>query len=301
MIITRLFMDQSWTDLNSPTKEELDSLVLAQNMDPLIAKDLLAPTPKQYAKEFGEAIYAVIHIPSFRHSHSQSFEQEIDLIITKNSLITARYDSIDAIHHFGKQIEVEQILNKDRANSHMLFGLMKEIYKFLGDEIEYMKDWMKEIEKNIFEGHEKDMVFSISQANRNILSFRRTIGPHRAVWSKLLEISKESFGEKFYKDTKTLLEELDRLDIDIKNIYDMLDELRATNDSILSTKQNEVMKIFTILAFVTLPLSLISSLFGMNASSMPLVENPYGFWMVLGIMIFTGLAMFSFFKYKKWI
>ena len=63
MTNTRSLGDQVWTDLSSPSKEEVDSLVLAQNIDPIIAKDLLSPTPKQYVKEFDNTIYAVLHIP----------------------------------------------------------------------------------------------------------------------------------------------------------------------------------------------------------------------------------------------
>lgn len=300
MIVTRSFMDQTWTDLNSPTKEELDSLVLSQNIDPLIAKDLLVPTPKQYVKEFGPVIYAVMHIPSFKHSHMENLEQEIDFIITKKGLITTRYDSINALHHFAKQIEVSEILNKE-SHSHLFFGLMKEVYGSLFDEVEYLKDWMKEIERNIFEGHEKEMVFGISNAGRNLLSFKRIVGPHEVVLENLIHIGKINFGEKFEKEAKLLLEEWRRLSLLIKNISDMLDELRETNNSILSTKQNEIMKVLTILAFITFPLSLIASIFGMNTTFVPIVGLSYDFWIVIGIMLFISLAMFAYFKYKKWI
>ena len=300
MIITRAFMDQTWTDLSSPTKEELDSLILAQHIDPLIAQDLLAPTPKQYSKEFNNALYAVMHIPLFKHSHFINLEQEIDFIITEKNIITARYESIDALHHFAKHIEVDEILNKEK-HSHLFFGITREIYGFLFEEIEYMKDWIKDIEKNIFESREKEMVFSISAASRNLLSFKRIVGPHQMIWLNLTNSEKINFGEKFEKDARLLLEEWARLMSEIKNISDMLDELRETNNSILSTKQNEIMKFFTILAFIILPLTLITSIFGMNTMNLPIVGLPYDFWIVVGLMFCVSLAMFTYFKYKKWI
>lgn len=300
MIVTRSSMDQVWTDLSSPTKDELDSLILSQNLDPLIAKDLLAPTPRQYAEKFGQAIYAVIHIPSFNHSHKQSYEQEIDLIVTKKGLITARYESIDPLHHFAKQIEVSEILNKGH-NTHLLFGLSREIYKSLSDELEYAKDWMKEIEKHIFSGHEKEMVFSISEVGRNLLNFKRVIGSHESVWHNLAKIGEENFGEDFKKEADLVLEECQRLTLEIKNVSEVLVELRETNNSILSTKQNEIMKIFTILAFVTFPLSLIAAIFGMNTVFIPIVGLPNDFWIVIALMILISIAMFGYFKYKKWI
>jgi len=68
MIISRNSMNQMWLDLNCPTKEELDSMILTQSIDPLVAKDLLTPTPKQYAKEFDGSIYLVMHLPYLKNS-----------------------------------------------------------------------------------------------------------------------------------------------------------------------------------------------------------------------------------------
>lgn len=300
MTTTRSLGDQTWTDLNSPTKEEVDSLMLAQNVDPIIAKDLLTPTPKQYIKEFGNVIYAVLHIPSFKHSSSENLEQEIDFVITERGLITTRYDSIDALHQFAKQIEVDEILNKS-GYSHLFFSIMEEIYKFLFDEIDYMKDWMKEIEKNIFEGREKEMVLSISVASRNLLSFKRIVDPHQGVWISLGNIGKDIFGKDFEKESRLLLEEWERMAIEVKNISDMLDELRETNNSILSTKQNEIMRQLTIIGSVILPLSIIGQIFGLSILSFPLKENPYAFWIILALMAVVVLGSLTYAKLKKWM
>jgi magnesium transporter len=79
-----------------------------------------------------------------------------------------------------------------------------------------------------------------------------------------------------------------------------LHELRETNNSLLTTKQNETMKVFTILAFVTLPLSLIASIFEMNTRYTPIIGLPFDFWIIIGGMAVMSIAMFSFFKFKKW-
>jgi magnesium transporter len=79
-----------------------------------------------------------------------------------------------------------------------------------------------------------------------------------------------------------------------------LHELRETNNSLLTTKQNETMKKLTLLAFITFPLSLIASIFEMNTVDMPIVGLQHGFWIIIGGMTVVGLAMFWYFKYKKW-
>lgn len=293
-------MDQVWIDLNSPTKEEVDSLMLTQNISPVIAKDLLAPTPTQYAEENSDAIYTVLHIPTFKHSHATQASQEVDFIIKADGLITARYDSIDALHYFAKRVEVSEILNKSK-NSHLFFDLMREIYQSMTNELAYIEDWMKEIEKNIFDGQEKAMVFTISNVGRNLLNFKRIVDPHGSVFMFLKDVGGEKFGKEFEEQSKALSEEWRQIMKRVNNQMDLVIELRETNNSMLSTKQNEIMKVFTIMAFITFPLSLVASIFGMNISFMPITDSPSAFWLIIGIMLLISLSMFTFFKYKKWI
>jgi magnesium transporter len=93
----------------------------------------------------------------------------------------------------------------------------------------------------------------------------------------------------------------DRLANEMKSNRASLLELRDTNNSLLTTKQNEIMKIFTIMAFVTFPLSLFASLFGMNTVGTPILGNRLDFWIIVGIMFAAASVFFAFFKYKKWL
>jgi magnesium transporter len=80
-----------------------------------------------------------------------------------------------------------------------------------------------------------------------------------------------------------------------------LHELRATNNSLLSTKQNEIMKIFTIMAFVTFPLQLLVSVFSLNIETNPMHGNLYSFWLIVAILVGLMLLMYGYFKHKKWL
>ena len=300
MIVTHTFLDKTWIDLSSPTEEEVNSLIFTHNIDPLIAKDLLAPTPKQQAREASDSIYAVLHIPSFQNSKREIAVQEIDCLIKRSDLITCRYDSIDALHYFAKQVEVNEILNKG-SFSHPFFGMMRELYKFLQDELAYTEGWLSEIERSIFGGKEKEMVFAISAVSRNMLGVKRALNPHQGVLQSLSVMGSKKWGDEFREESLLLMEEWQRLMLVVDNLEDIVNELRSTNDSMLSTKQNEIMKTLTILAFIVVPLATISQIFGMNTLYNPIVGWANDFWIVVGLMLTLALAMLALFKYKKWI
>jgi magnesium transporter len=97
-----------------------------------------------------------------------------------------------------------------------------------------------------------------------------------------------------------LLLNLNRIQQILKNHTEMLAEIRETNNSLLSTKENEVMKSLTILAAITIPASIIASIFNMSVT-LPLGDSPYAFWIIIGVMLSISVMMFLLFRHKKWI
>lgn len=300
MISTKTYMNCNWVDLNSPTTEEIDSVVLSYGVNAKIAKDLSSPTPKQEVVDYGNFLYVVIHLPVFKHSRREAFEQEVDFAISGKNLITTRYESIDAIHHFTKKIEVNSILNRDEYFN-LFSEMIREIYLFLNNELSYIEDWTKEIEKNIFSGKEKDMVFAISSVGRNLLNFKRTIHPHGEVFENIKNIGAVKFGESFAKDMDTIIHEWKRMIYKLNNQIELTNQIRETNNSLLNTKQNEIMKNLTIIAFIGFPLSVIAAIFGMNTKNLPIVGLEGDFWIVIGIMLISIITTTLFFKIKKWM
>lgn len=300
MITNHSYGDQNWIDLNSPTKEETDSLVLTKNIDPDIAKDLISPTPNQHVEDRGHIIYTILHIPTFKRSKSICDAQEVDIIISHNGIITGRYDSIDALHFFAKQIEVNQALDK-KDERHIFFGMMTEIYNMMENELAFMEDQISTIEKKIFEGREKEMVFAISNAGRNILNFKKTSAPHGDIFEFLRQIGSEKFGLKFGEQAKELIEHWKHLERMVNNQIDLISQLRETNNSMLSTKQNEIMKQLAAIGSVLLPLTLIGQIFGLSIKFFPFKDEPNAFWLILAIMAGVMLVSISIAKIKKWM
>jgi magnesium transporter len=89
--------------------------------------------------------------------------------------------------------------------------------------------------------------------------------------------------------------------MNLDNLKETIESLENTNNTFFESRTNEIMKILTILAFITFPLTLISSIFSMNTAYMPFVNSPYGFWYVIGLMVLLALLFLAVFKIKKWL
>lgn len=294
----------TWVDVESPTSDEVRKLMETYEVDPLVAEELLLPTLKPRVEVYPGFIYLILHFPAFRHSHTGDQNQEVDFIIGKDFLITTRYDSIDPLHKFSKVFEVNSVLDRSDIGEHagyLFFYMVRKLYKSVEHELEYINDSLEIIEEDIFEGKEKEMVVALSNVSRDLLNLKQALNPHHEVLNSFADVGKAFFGESFGKHINSIMGEYFRIKNTISTNLDTMYELRETNNSLLSTKQNEVMKVLTIMAFVTFPLSLIASIFGMNTQHMPIIGSQYDFWLVLGIMGIATFFMFVFFKKNHWL
>lgn len=294
----------TWIDLESPTSEEVRALLEEFNLPENVAEELLLPTMKPRVEFYDNSlIYLILHFPAFKHTHGNGQNQEVDFVIGRDFLITTRYDTIDPLHKFSKVFEVNSILGRDDIGEHaghLFFYMIRKLYKSLEHELEYMSDALRDSEDHIFAGEEREMVRELSKISRELINFKQAVRLHREVLGSFEVAARKFFGEDFGYQLRTIIGEYYRIESGISINIDTLQELRQTNNSLVSTKQNEIIQVLTIMTFITAPLALLAGIFGMNIDT-PLTEDPYAFWIILGIMATALSCFFSYFAYKKWL
>ncbi|MBI5644938.1 hypothetical protein HY970_02460 [Candidatus Kaiserbacteria bacterium] len=292
-----------WVDLESPTQQEVAAVAAEFDLDHFVAEELLSPSTKPHTEMRERYIYLVLHFPALRHTHT-SREQEIDFVIGRNFILTTHYDTIDPMHKFSKVFEVNSTLDENAFGDHagyIFFSMLKKLYKAVDHEIDYISRQLAVMEESIFSGHEVAMVESISRVARDLLNLRQTIEPHRDVLRDFESTGTTFFGSDFMPFLRALSNDYYRVHNHVSRRTEFLHELRETNKSLLSTKQNETMRVLTIMALLTFPLSLFVSIFDINAVYNPIIGLPYDFWIIVFIVLTAGISMLMYFKRKKWL
>lgn len=298
----------TWVDLTKPTQDEVRTAMQRFDLPPTVAQELFFPSVKPKTELYENYFYLILHFPAIKHAGHPQSVQELDFIIGKNIVLTTHYDGIDPVHKFVKEFELSSILDKklvpdekEEHGGHLFYVMLAQLYEKLGEDLSYVEASLEEIEEMIFQGKEKDMVFEISNASRVLISYRQALISHSDILETLKLITHKFFGESYDVYVNDLINQHFHVTRRVEQLQDVVKEIRETNFAILSTKQNEVMKILTIMAFVTFPLSLFASLFGMNTTFLPIVGLPYDFWVIVAAMLILTIAFFIYFKQKKWL
>ena len=295
----------TWVDVEDPTTDEIRTLMEEYDINPDVARELQLPTYKEKIVMHKDYLYLVLHFPALRHTHKDNTtEQEIDFVVGKNFIITTRYEAIDALERFTKTFELNSMLKKglmeDNAG-YVLYYIIKELYRAMSDEVDSLNDTLKQVEKNIFKGKEKEMVTKISEANRDLISFNHTILTHRDVLISLRDAGSKLFDRGSVENFSKIINEFHRIEKVLTNSIDFLRELRNTNDSLLSSKQSETMKLLTVITFIALPFSVITGFFQMNAVHTPLIGHPNDWQIIVSTELIFVIIFFTIAKLRKWI
>lgn len=293
-----------WIDLESPTNEEVRKLVDKYSIDPVVGNELLSPSAKPHINFHDNYIFLILHFPTRGENGNSASKEEVDFIVGKNFIITARYNVVDAILQFAKIFEVNSLLEKSNVDEHsgyIFFHMIINLYKTLGDQIENIRDSIIGVEEKVFSGDESKMVAEISRLNRKLLNFKETIGMHYEILRTFEALGSKLFDSRFENNLRQITGEYIKVQNSLENTREYLEEIRKSNDSLLTTKQNEIMKNLTVMAFIMLPLTLITGIFGISNKAVPYFEMPRDFGILVLIMMLVSLGAVIFFKWRKWI
>jgi magnesium transporter len=293
-----------WVDLESPTREELRSVVEEFSIDSQVEEEIIAPTPYPLFVASPEYAYLILHFPTAEISGGAR-NQEIDIIVGKNFLVTARYEVVGTILSLHKAFEAEELLGipNDGGAPVLLERLLRRLYSSMGEETERVARSLERIEQDIFSGKERKTVRAISEAGRILLRFETTLTRHTEALTAFLEELQTTafFGKKFAKQASRIEAERSHAASLVMSFRAVARELRTTNDSLLSSSQNEVMKVFTFMSVAFLPLTLIAALFGMHAKHAPILGHEHDFWIIILFMLAIEMLLILYMRLKKWI
>jgi len=295
----------TWIDINSPTESDIRYLKKKFNIHPLVLDELINPTPRPRVEPHKDYLFMVLYYPMYNVETRKTSSRELNIIVTKKAVITSHYKPIPPLKtlfdncRFHKQ---SQKIYISEGSGQLVYYILSAFWKNCFKKLEKIDERIDNIQKYIFSGKEKEMVLEISLVKTDIINFWRIIEPQKEVLESLSKEGLTFFGQALLPHFSDVLGTYERVSNNLETDKETILALEDTNQSLLSTRINEVMKVLTTFSVVMLPLTLIASIWGMNfPQSLPLSNSPAGFWLVFILMSIILFVMIIYFRRKKWL
>jgi magnesium transporter len=305
------YKEITWIDLESPTPEEIEALASEYklNVHPLVKEELAHPLRQSKFEAYRDHLFLVLHFPPCQMCAAgeaperQADNQEIDLVIGKDFLITVHYEPLNYLSDFAKILESHLLQDKKAEEVHpgyLAFFILREIYANLAQSLNFINDQLRLVEKKIFSGQERAVVKTLSLINRELLDFQWDLRGHRQILAAFEAGAGDFFGGNVSHYLRLVCSEHEKIYSALKSNRNTFSDLRETNDSLLSIKTNETAKTLTALAFILLPITIISQIFGMTMS-VPFIATYADFIKVISLMGVVTLATYALARSRQWI
>ena len=297
------FQKTTWIDFENPGAD--DVLFLQENFDihPLAIEEFMTPTLRPKATQYDGCLFLTIHIPLFDTKTRTTFPGELDIVLTKDHLITGHTQDIYQLTEFFRMLEKSEgkrrLYMKD-SPAHLLYNLLEILLDSCFPKLDHVVQKIDHIEEEIFKGNESAMVVEISIVKRDILNFRRTLKPQRSVLESLSQEKMKLVPAELKPYFQDLIGTNIRIWNTLESTKETIESLEETNNSLLSNKLDTTMKILTIFSAVLLPMTVYSNILAMSAD-IPFGKNPNAFWIHSTIMISLAFLTITVFKRKNWI
>ncbi|HEY51435.1 MAG TPA: magnesium/cobalt transporter CorA [Dehalococcoidia bacterium] len=290
-----------WVDVSETTEEDGSFLEKKLQLHHLAVEDCISPSihsPK--IDDFGEYLFLIVH--GINHTVESEIVEttELALFLGPNFVITNHNMPLYSIEAVRKLVE-----DDGRPMQHGADFLAHAFIDVLIDNviptIDKMSDVAEEIEEEVIRNPQQATLEAILKLKRSTLRIHRIMVPQREVLNRLsrgeFNIIK-SEAEIFYRDIYDHLVQVQDLN---QTTRDRADNALNTYLSSVANRQNETMRVLSVVATIFLPLTLLAGIYGMNFENMPELKWQWGYFAVLSFIGIVIIAALWGFYAKRWI
>jgi magnesium transporter len=295
----------TWINLERPDPDAVNELRERFGWHPLDVEDVLSKRQRPKVDDYADEgyLFGVLHFPAYDKAIQRLNAAELDFFLGPDYLVTIPNVELLPVTRLFRRCEEDERFREElfgKGSGRLLYEVLDDLYDYCFPILDKIGHKLDTIEDDIDARRSEEIVHDISKAKQEIISYRKIVKPQRPAL-RLLERHIERFLpenlELYFDD---LVDASERIWDQLDNFKEVVEALEDTNESVISHRQNDVLRILTVVSVILLPLTLISGIFGMNVD-FPGFGTHEAFWVIVGLMIAVIAAMIAFFKYKRWL
>ncbi|MGQ8871351.1 magnesium/cobalt transporter CorA [Paenibacillus sp. TSA_86.1] len=278
---------------------DVDDLAVLQplfSMHDLAVEDCLSDEEQRPKIEIYENHYFIV-INSIRFDDEEIFLRALNLFLGRHFIITVTKQKISELRTLKPILWEQEISSPDRL-LYLLVDLIVDNYFTVGDRIEAR---IEKLEEDILMHTKKSHLSEIIGLRSEILWLKKVLGPQKEVINTLNKKDLRLIDDQLQKYFSDIYENAVKISETFETYRDLMGNLREAYQSSIANRANEIMRVFTAITTVFMPLTVITGIYGMNFDNMPELHWKYSYYAVIGLMVTLGLTMFFIFRKKDWI
>ena len=295
----------TWVNAVAPDVETATELADRFGWHPLDVEDIVSTRQRPKVDDYDEDgyLFVVLHFPAYDKTVSRLDAAELDIFLGPDYLVTIPNRELLPVTRLFGRCESDEALKEQlfaKGSGRLLYEVLDDLFDYCFPILDKIGHKLRSVEEDMSERRAEEIVHDILNVKLEIISYRKVIKPERPTLRVLERRVVKFLPEELELYFDDIVDAAERIWDQLDNYKEVVEALEATNESVISHRQNDVLRILTIFSVILLPLTLISGIFGMNVK-FPGFATHEAFWTIVGVMLATIVGMVGFFRWKRWL
>jgi magnesium transporter len=292
----------TWIDVSGLHQvQNLQKLGECFHLHPLVLEDILETEQRPKIEDYDDYLYIVLTAVKPVGKREELESEQISLILGPRYVISFHDSNGQLFAPIRERLLAAKGRIRKMGPDYLAYTLIDLIVDNYFVELEKFGDQVEFLEDDVVSRPSPQTLRDVHRFKNDMIMVRKSLWPLREVIARLERRESPLISENltiYFRDV------YDHTIIAIDTVETYRDILSGMLDiylSSMSNRLNQIMKVLTIIATIFMPLTFITSLYGMNFKNMPELQWQYGYYGVLGAIVLIAVAMLLIFKKRQWI
>ncbi|MCB9044900.1 MAG: magnesium/cobalt transporter CorA [Chitinophagales bacterium] len=292
----------TWINVDGINKAEVEKLCKHYGIHHLTIEDILSSGQRAKMDDSENVIFCLLPMLYYNNDTGQVESEQVSIVLGADFVISFQEDpKRDVFDPVRERIRNPLSRVRKGTADYLCYSLIDIIVDSYFGIIEKINERIERLEDILLlQKREQAILSRLSILRREVMVMRRSIAPVKDLVQAFIKSQSELLEEEHEKYYKDVLDHITQASEYTENHRDMVMNLQDLSMSQINLRMNEVMKVFTLLATLMAPATLIGGIFGMNFDVIPLSHQQDGFYITVGLMLLIPLIMWWYFKRKGW-
>jgi len=270
----------------------------------LALEDVVNTHQRAKVDEFEDRLFVVSHMVQLT---SQLETEQVSLFLGPDFVVTFQERPGDVFDPVRKRLRESKWKIRKSGADYLAYALLDAVVDGYYPVLESLGERLDRLEDQMLQSAHNGVMTHVHELKRELLLLRRLTWPLREALARLMREETpliESVTRVYLRDCYDHVVQLVDL---VETFRELTVDLRDFHMNAVNNRINETMRILTIIATIFIPLTFISSIYGMNFDTqispynMPELEWYYGYPAVWAVMGATTIGFIFYFWWQGWI
>jgi len=290
-----------WIGLHEPDEDLLRTVQLAFGLHDLAIEDAHLAHQRPKLERYEESLFVVLRTAQMNREQHRIEFGETHLFVGPRYVVSVRH---------GASLSYAQVRTRCEAAPRLLcqgpgfvlYAIMDFVVDHYFPIVDALEDELEALEDQIFaESFSRQTTRRIYELKRDLLEVKRAVSPLVDVCNRLMRFDFELIPEDTRPYFRDVYDHVIRINEIVDNLRELLTSALEANLSLISVSQNDAMKRLAGWAAIIAVPTMIAGVYGMNFRFMPELEHPWGYPVVMGVMLTACGFLYYQFKRSGWL